>query len=158
MIEWQGVSVSDKPVEERQYTYGFNVVDIGDLRIARGETRRPRSSCKHLSLVFDEKERRVWCKDCEQEIEPFDAFKGLAEFFHAANAKLRDREEAVKEAEQFQLRSRAAKAVDKIWRTRTMVPCCPSCDKGLLPEDFANGVKSRVGVSFARKQRDRGDV
>lgn len=134
----------------------MKVVDIGDLRIARGKTRRPASACKHRKVVFDDQERRIWCQDCEQEVEPYDAFKVIAEFHYAATARLRRREEELKEASVFQARSRAVKALDEVWRSRNSTPLCPCCDKALLPEDFADGVKSRMDRNLARKMRQRG--
>tara|TARA_R100001369_G_scaffold4966_1_gene14183 strand:+ start:52325 stop:52801 length:477 start_codon:yes stop_codon:yes gene_type:complete len=147
--------VSDKPVVPQDYIYGLKVVDIGDLRIARGQTKRPRGTCKHLDIVYDDQERRIWCQDCEQEVEAYDAFKGLAEFHYSAQNKLKRREEAVKEAESFQARSRAVKALDQVWRSKNMTPVCPCCDKGLLPEDFANGVQSQMDRNLARKMRQQ---
>lgn len=147
--------MSDKPVVPQEYKYGFKVVDIGDLRIARGQTRRPATACKHLKIVYDDQERRIWCQDCEQEVEAYDAFKGLAEFHHGAVAKLKRREEAVKEAESFQARSRAVKVMDEVWRSKTMAPMCPHCSEAILPEDVARGVKS-TGKKMAQAKRQRG--
>ncbi|MGQ7253957.1 hypothetical protein [Vreelandella titanicae] len=134
------------------------VVDIGDVRAARGETRRHAGRCNHLNQVFDKDERRVWCTDCESEVEPFDAYLKLVENMTGAVEKLKRREQAVKEAESFQARSRAVKALDQVWRSKNMTPLCPCCDKGLLPEDFANGVQSQMDRNLARKMRRRGDA
>ncbi|MCP5004867.1 MAG: hypothetical protein GY941_13130, partial [Planctomycetes bacterium] len=48
------------------------------------------------------------------------------------------------EAMGFQLRSRAARALDDAWRKRTMLPACPNCKSALLPEDFKDGVMFKV--------------
>ena len=76
----------------------------------------------------------------------------MAEQAHAFAASINERARQVIEAEQFSLRSRAAKAVDEIWRSKNMVPCCPHCNRGLLPEHFADGVKKSIGKDFARQQ------
>lgn len=132
--------MSDAPIEPQDFRDGVKVVDIGDLRVARGLTRRPHSTCRHKSLVYDRQERRIWCSDCESEVEPFDAFAGLVEFFDGARKKLEKREQLVKEAEQHAIRSLAAKALDKVWRSHTMAPLCPHCDEALLPEDMTKGL------------------
>lgn len=144
----------DPPIEEQAYLAGVTVVDIGDLRVARGMTRRPTSSCRHRSLVYDGKERRVWCKDCEQTIEAFDAFLLLVERYDSAAKNIETRRERLKEAEQFQARSLAAKEIDKAWRSRNMVPACPHCRNGLFPEDFRSGV-AMVDKDFARLRLSR---
>ena len=33
--------MTDRPIEPMDYLHGVKVVDIGDLRVARGETRGP---------------------------------------------------------------------------------------------------------------------
>ena len=51
--------MGDAPIEPQEYLSGPTVVDIGDLRVARGLSRRPFSGCAHHSLVYDNKERRI---------------------------------------------------------------------------------------------------
>lgn len=142
--------MANPPIEEQAYVAGVTVVHIEDLRIARGLSRRPASVCPHISLVYDPKERRIWCKDCETDVEAFDAFRMVAERSHAHLAKLREREVRVKEAESFQVRARAAKIMDEAWRSRTMVPNCPHCRKGIFPEDVVCGV-SMTGRDYAAR-------
>lgn len=141
----------DPPIQEVEFTYGPSVIDIGDVRVARGLSRRPYSSCKHRALVYDSQERRIWCKDCEQNIDPFDAFVIVAEQCHGFLESLNRRAKQIAEAEAFTARSRAVKSLDKIWRSRNMAPCCPHCNRGLLPEDML-GVGS-AGVKYERARR-----
>lgn len=86
--------MSGAPIEPHDYLYGVKVVDIGDIRAARGMTRRPVSTCNHRRQVFDDKERRIWCSDCESELEPFDAYMRLVEVMdgHIKSLKKRKRE------------------------------------------------------------------
>jgi hypothetical protein len=142
------------PIEEVEFIGGVKVVQIEDLRVARGMTRRPASSCKHKSLVYDPKERRIWCKDCENEVDAFDAFSLMAERVHAHHCRLKDREQRVKDAESFAMRSRAAKVMDEAWRRKNMVPNCPHCHKGIFPEDVVNGV-SMTGKDFALRLAEK---
>ncbi|MNQ82482.1 hypothetical protein D3C85_975330 [compost metagenome] len=147
--------MSDAPIEPQEYLYGVKVVQIEDLRVARGMTRRPASSCRHKKLVYDEKERRVWCSDCEAEVEPFDAFVGIVEVFSGGMSQLQRRRRELDEAEKFQLRSRAAKVMDEAWRSTKMAPLCPHCNTAILPEDVAGGVAStsKALVAAARKRQ-----
>ncbi|HCN72334.1 MAG TPA: hypothetical protein DIS96_11700 [Pusillimonas sp.] len=126
------------PIIEHEFSLGVKVVDIGDLRVARGMARRERSTCKHAKLVYDTRERRVWCKDCETDVEAFDAFTSLVERFYA----FEDRISRLREIEAETLHSRAAKALDKVFRSRTMTPCCPHCNRGILSEDVVHGGSS----------------
>ncbi|RMR14590.1 hypothetical protein ALP90_101626 [Pseudomonas amygdali pv. ulmi] len=146
--------MSKAPIEPQDYLYGVKVVQIEDLRVARGLTRRPLSSCTHKKLVYDNSERRIWCSDCETEVEAFDAFEGLVSRLSAANGRLKHRETQLAEAEQFQIRSRAAKVMDEAWRSTKTAPRCPHCNSAILPEDVAGGVAkaSKALVLAARKR------
>lgn len=130
----------DPPIEDQQYLSGLTVVDIGDYRVSRGMTRRPTSSCHHARLAYDSRERRIWCKDCEHVVDPFDAFTGLVEQYDRALKDLERREQRIVEAERFNVRLLATKEIEKAWRSRNMVPSCPHCRNGLFPEDFKAGV------------------
>lgn len=145
----------DPPIEPLDYLSGVKVVDIGDIRVARGMSRRPTSSCRHLRMHYDPRERRIWCPDCEQNIEAFDAFEMIVGQFNAAERKIERREIELEESERFQVRTLAARQIDLAWRSRTMVPACPACGCGLFPEDFKNGVKSSLGREYAEAQRRR---
>lgn len=146
--------MSDAPIEPKEYLRGVKVVQIEDLRVARGLTRRPQSSCAHRQLVYDDKERRVWCSDCESEVEPFDAFIGLVQRLDGHIKNLKRREQAVKTAEAFALRSRAAKVIDEAWRSTKMAPLCPHCMTAILPEDVVDGL-ARTSKSLAIAARKR---
>jgi len=149
-----GVIMSDEPIEPVDYVGGVKVVDIGDIRVARGKTRREPSVCKHRNMVYDQNERRIWCADCEKTVDGFDAFIYLCERFDNATKKLNRREEAIAQAEKFVIRSKAAKAIDEHWRRRNMIPCCPHCSRGITPEDVVKGLAS-VSKEFDAKMRGK---
>lgn len=141
------------PIDPQNYAYGLNVVDIGDLRVARGMSRRPYSACNHLNMVFDQHERRIYCRDCEQAIEPFDAFVTLVSRYNASLENLARRREAVQEAESHALISRASKVMDKAWRRRDYVPCCPHCLVAIFPEDVLGNRLPRASKRLSAQRR-----
>lgn len=143
----------DPPIESPGFVGGVTVIDIGDVRVARGLTRRAHSSCPHRQMMYDQNERRIWCRDCEREIEPFDGFRILVEQYDKAHHSLKRRETQVLEAEKFQLRSIAAKKMDEAWRSRNMVPACPHCSHGLFPENFKSGM-SMMSREYAQARID----
>lgn len=143
------------PIEPQEFLGGVKVVDIGDIRVARGLSRRPASSCHHRQLRYDAGERRIWCADCEQNIEAFDAFEMLVQQFARAAQEIKRRATELTEAETHQVRSLAARQLDLAWQKRRMVPACPSCGQGLFPEDFKDGIMSSLGREYAEAQRKR---
>lgn len=145
-----GEDARDPPIAEQEWRGGVNVVDIGEVRVSRGLSRRHHSSCPHKRLTYDQAERRIWCRDCERDVEGFDAFRIVAEWAHVAHESLLKRERAVQEAEGFAARTIAGKKLDEAWRSKTMVPACPSCGNGLFPEHIKAHGFSMLGRDFAK--------
>lgn len=145
----------DPPIVPQEYLGGVKVVDIGDLRVKRGKSRRPASACPHQHLHYDGAERRIWCPDCEKNIDAYDAFERLVSQWHRANTDHAKREAVLQEAETHTLISVAAKVIDKAWRSQTMVPACPHCREPLFPEDFKNGIMLKYGREMARAMRQK---
>lgn len=150
MTEDEGKS---PPIEPQPYLGGVTVVDIGDLRVARGISRRPVRVCRHHPMRYDGEERRIWCADCENDVEPFDAFLVLVEYFSAAQAKASRMMDEAKAAQAHALISIASKEMDRHWRTRNMVPACPHCSAGIWPEDVKR--MGSVGKEYDGARRAR---
>lgn len=146
--------MKEPPVVPQDYVAGVKVVHIEDLRVARGMTRREYPRCPHRDLVYCETERRVWCQDCEHEVDAFDAFVNLIGRLDATFKHLSARSKELKEAQEFAARSLAVKALDDVWRTRKKIPVCPHCREGLLPEDF-KGKVDITSAEFTRAKRSR---
>jgi Zn finger protein HypA/HybF involved in hydrogenase expression len=108
----------------------------------------------HRQIVYDDKERRIWCQDCESEVEAFDAFIQVCSVFQGAKSAIDNRRKKLAEAEKFQLRSRAAKVMDEAWRSTKMAPLCPHCNVAILPEDVASGV-AMTGKQLIKAMRER---
>lgn len=147
--------MSKRPIEPQDFLYGVKVVDIGDIRVARGKTRVPKQACAHASLAYDDAERRIYCRDCESDVDAFDAFLQLVQQHDAAWKSLRRAQTEIKEAAQHQLRSRAAKTMDDYWRSRKTAPNCPHCNEALLPEDVAGKRLSSSSLELSRQKRKK---
>ena len=133
----------DPPIVDVQFTYG-RIVDFGDMRVTRGMSRRPRRQCEHGDLIYDQKERRIWCRACETDVDPFDAFVQTITRFNSGWNKVVRGWSQLQEAQKFTLRSRAAKNIDKAWRSKRGKPACPSCKEPLSFKDFGDGNFPRV--------------
>lgn len=147
----------DTPIEPQDYRYGVTVVDIGEARVKRGMTRRPYSSCRHHALHYDPKERRIWCADCETEVQAFDAFVILVENFHSAASMIEAARTEIKTARTANIHLIAARQMEKYWRRRNSVPACPHCHAGLLPEDVDRMGSVSREIEVARRGRKSRD-
>ena len=121
------------PIEEQEWLTGPKVVDIGDIRVARGLSRRPVTMCRHRRLVYDLKERRIWCRDCENDVEAFDAFQIIVGQWWSAHDELDRQRREIDQAKEANLVRIAAKRMDDLWRRKNTAPACPHCSRGLLP-------------------------
>ena len=144
--------MTDKPITPAP---NHKVVNINKMRLARGFTKRPYRTCKHMDLTYDTSERRIWCNDCEQNIEAFDVVVTMADHIGNAWAKINRAETEVAEAVSHNIRLIAARAMDKEWQSRSMVPCCPHCSRGLLPDDFRSGARGRVSKKLEVERRKK---
>jgi hypothetical protein len=130
------------------------VIDLDGMRVRYGRRARPEERCNHLNLIYCPSERYVWCQDCEEVVDGFDAFVVLARFHHGMVAESERRLEIARQAEAAVLVRRAAKDVDRAWG-HNLAPQCPHCRGALLPEDLLNASVVSRELEERRRFRDR---
>lgn len=136
-------------------SYRGTVIDLADVRIRLGRSKvgPGLKQCEHHALIYSPSERRVWCEDCERTIDNFDAFLIFTRKFERMLSEARHRQTTANEALASSARLRATKALDRVWSGRTMVPCCPHCNRGLIAEDFAGGARSTISLEWEMARR-----
>lgn len=148
----------DDPIEpcESEGHYVAEVIDLAGIRVQWGlpKVRAPHA-CRHVNLTYSSEQRRVWCKDCERTIENFDAFMVLVNGHREMVADARHKSAQAAVAMTATIHRRATKAIDRIWSGHVMAICCPHCQGGLLPEDFADGIGSQISREFEIARRRR---
>lgn len=114
-----------------------NVIHIDEMRLTKQHRHRfgRDAGCKHLHLTMDDEGDIVKCDDCGMQVSAFWALKMLSEFYERAMSKLASRERSQAVVEQKTIHLKAAQAVEKAWRSRTMVPTCPHCGEGIAATD-----------------------
>lgn len=111
------------------------VVSIGDFfRVRHGRTpfRREKELCKHNHLVLSQSERRIWCEDCEKNIDPFDAVLTFQRQWAALDAHYKGLKQQTADGMTATLNRRASKEIDRIWSGK-MLPLCPHDTYGRQP-------------------------
>jgi hypothetical protein len=132
------------------------LIDLAGVRIQRGIPKYNPNQCKHKNILYhcSHSERRIWCSDCERDIEPFDAFMIFARQFEEMISEAQDMRQKAAEALRTTARLRATKVLDKAWSGNVMAVACPHCRGGLLPEDFARGSdQTSREIEIARRNR-----
>ena len=92
--------MADVPLEPMDDAgmYHHTVVDLAEYRVQLGRTPRHAKTCLHSNLVYSREERRVWCRDCERTIDPFDAFAGIVGRFTDLMQDVQSRQRKAEEA------------------------------------------------------------
>lgn len=131
-----------------------NVVHIGDLRIRQREKlmglRDDR--CLHNNTTWDRNGDIITCDDCKKQISPVWMLKTVMAHYDKAMRRVAERERALADDKSHNLHLVAAKKVEEIWRTRTMAPCCPHCDRGILPQDQLGATQIRKDFEIRRRK------
>lgn len=114
-----------------------NIIDIDDLRVQRQLRHASRSAadCKHMRLELDDDGCIVRCSDCGVQLEAYWTLISFLEHYERALAKINARERRHAEERERDLHLTAAQRVERAWRSRTMVPCCPHCGEGIRATD-----------------------
>ena len=124
------------------------VINLEDMRIRilkeRPKWDRNRKECRHINLTFNDDGQIITCDDCHKQIQPYWAFHMLAERFDDSMKRLNRKEADIKVLTEKTVHLIAARRVEAAWRQRSMVPTCPHCERGILPEDsFGSSLMSR---------------
>jgi hypothetical protein len=130
-----------------------DVIQIGDLALKRKERTYPPNpeACPHKKLELDAQGDIVTCLDCKKQVSAFWALIMLVEQYRSARDRLIHEHEVLQQARSENLHLIAARKVDKAWRSRTMVPTCPHCHKGIFAEDGFGG--SLVNREMEQRRR-----
>jgi hypothetical protein len=136
-----------------------NVVEIGELRLARIEAGyiRQREGCQHHRLEMDEVGETVMCLDCNKQVSAYWALEKLRKFWGDHSKKYKRELEAVQEERGAVLHLTAAKKVEAAWRSKTTVPSCPHCRRGIFPHDNLGGATVQRRFEEGLRDRERAD-
>jgi hypothetical protein len=137
------------------------LIDLAGVRIQRGTPKYNPNQCKHKNILYqsNSKERRIWCSDCERDIDPFEAFMMLSEHLEEMLSDAKSMRRQAFDALKNTARLRATKALDQAWSGNVMAVACPHCHGGLLPEDFTNGGhQTSREIEIARRKRKANEM
>ncbi len=130
-----------------------NVVDIGEwsLRRKKENSIQQEGECNHYRLDFADKGDVILCRDCGVQVSAYWALTSIAERFNQQLEAFKREKAQFEQMRQDSLHLVAAKQVEKAWRSRTMVPACPHCHRGILSSDGLG----RTQISKAMEERRR---
>jgi hypothetical protein len=135
-----------------------NVIDIEGLLVERQRQHasRPATACKHKRVKLDDDGCIVRCADCDLQLAAYWMLTEFLEHYELALAKINARERRHAEALVRDIHLTAAQRVEKAWRSRTMVPCCPHCGEGIRATDGLGETMINRTIDDRRRAAKRG--
>lgn len=130
-----------------------DIIDIGDWKLHRKSKHRmaEHGECDHKHIELDGRGDIVRCVKCGVQLSAFWALEMLAGEYNRALSRLQRERDALTKAKESEIHLLAAKKVEKAWRSRTMVPACPHCGKGILPQDGLGSTNINRAIELRRR-------
>ncbi len=131
-----------------------NIIQIGDFALTRNRDRhfQRNGACRHQHVTCDDVGEIVTCDDCGKQVSPYWALGYFSQVWEREMSKITEREKQLAEDQAKSIHLLAAQKVEKVWRSRTMVPSCPHCQRGILASDGLGSTR----INKAMELRCRG--
>lgn len=109
--------------------------------------------CKHTRYVLNDEVGIVECRDCAAPVSAYHVLRQCALEENRLYRRLRAMRDEIQAIAGRRSWLKAVQRLDKIWRGRKMLPCCPHCRRGLFAEEMDDGA---VGIDYevALRKRD----
>lgn len=137
-----------------------NVIDLTAIRAKlRHGSKWDKDRCQHRHVTIDRDAGTVDCDDCGKPVSAFHLILSWLAYWHEIDAEMDRLKKRCAEMRNllkgYKPRLRAIQALEKRWWRGNILPTCPHCSRGLIPEDFVDG-GGGVGREYemARRAKD----
>ena len=135
----------------------YDVIQLADWRVRKiadslgVDFRRQPGECAHLNMAMVEDGQFVRCEDCKAQLAPYWVLGRMLAAYRESWEDIEHKREQHRRSVMADITLSAALAVQKAWRKRRMVPCCPHCFRGIFAADGFGD--SMVSKDFELEQR-----
>ena len=108
--------------------------------------------CLHQSFVIDERHGSVECSECEEPVSAFHALCAIAREetrFRRQMASLTIQRDELKKYKPWLI---AVRTLERMWRGKRALPCCPHCNRGIYAEELT---QRSCGIQIEEQRRTR---
>ena len=115
-----------------------NVIDFGAFQIRKTNSKtyfERNGKCQHKHLETDSNGQTVQCTDCKVFVSAFWALEWIANEWAEMQQGLKTQQESHRQKVESEIHLVAAKNAEKAWRSKTMIPTCPHCKRGISAQD-----------------------
>lgn len=130
-----------------------DIIQIGEWQLQHKHKHRytEPGECDHKHIELDARGDIVRCVKCGVQLSAFWALEMLSDEYNRALGKLKRDREALAKAKESEIHLLAARKVESVWRSRSMVPACPHCGTGILPEDGLGSSRINREIELRRR-------
>ncbi|SFM28749.1 hypothetical protein SAMN04487943_11233 [Gracilibacillus orientalis] len=130
------------------------VISIEQVKINR--SRDKICKCSNRRFEIDTRNRKIHCRDCGAMIAPYDAMYDLAMKGNRLQGEVNQLLEQRKQIINYKPWLVTIKKLERQYRGKKMLPCCPRCDEPFYLEEltswtgkpFADGNQSLMMILF----------
>jgi hypothetical protein len=113
-----------------------DLIKIGSYSFKQKKERFFRKdTCGHRHLVMDDDGHYVYCEDCKIQLSAYWCLERLIKEHKENIRRLKIAWAHYHAVKDKKISLLVAQKVEKAWRSRTFVPCCPHCKRGIFPKD-----------------------
>ena len=132
------------------------VVNFADMAFKlRGKSYGLDERCQHTKVTLDDEGGVVTCDACHRQLDPYLTLRRMCEKWEEHAQQVKSAAQRVNEDAKAIVVLRAAKRIERAWRSRTMIPTCPHCHVAILPEDGFGSCTTNREIELRRRQAKR---
>jgi len=120
------------------------------LDVVRRKRRSETSKCKHERFLIDDEGGTVECADCHENVSAFHALCQIAQADSVYSRKFHTFHEQYQKLKNYKPWLVAVRGLERTWRGKKMLPCCPHCKRGVTAQELSI---SSVSIEFENAQR-----
>jgi hypothetical protein len=124
------------------------IIPITMLRVRWDKKKK--CTCQCRSFVVDMQNKEVTCEDCGFVVQPFEAIAEMAIYCDRLNSQIESLLKQKQELENWKPHLRRVREIEKIYRSKDMIPSCPHCGIGIEIHEY-NGAVNRKYDQERRK-------
>jgi hypothetical protein len=134
-----------------------DIIQFGDFALRRKRENvyfRKSDECGHIHLTLNDSGEIITCDDCSHQVSAYWAVRTIMEQWARQERKVAQARQQVQLDAAAIIHLKAAKLVERIWRSKNLVPCCPHCNKGIMPHDGLGSITVSKDIEIARRRKE----
>lgn len=131
------------------------IIPISFLR--KNHDKNKKCTCVNRKFEIDTQNKEVCCVECGTIVNPYDALLDISEHYEQINREVQRLLDQRKEILNWQPHLLAVRDLERIYRSKDMIPCCPHCGRGIEAKEFTTRMVNRKYEQERRRFENKED-